>query len=109
MQSRVDETNALLVKERENAKKAIEEAPAIVQETKVIVEDTQKIEALTAEVESLKVIKFSLTTPNLLLSGPYFNHAPHSMKYCRQYILQLHTAYIILRVLYWLLCLCSYF
>ncbi|XP_057439528.1 myosin-11-like [Lotus japonicus] len=56
MQSRVDETNALLVKERENAKKAIEEAPAVVQETKVIVEDTQKIEALTAEVESLKTL-----------------------------------------------------
>ncbi|KAK4273572.1 hypothetical protein QN277_021949 [Acacia crassicarpa] len=55
MQAKVDETNALLVKERENVKKAIEEAPPVtIQETQVIVEDTQKIESLTAEVESLK-------------------------------------------------------
>ncbi|TKY52109.1 Myosin-11 protein [Spatholobus suberectus] len=54
MQSKVDETNALLIKERENAKKAVEEAPPVIKETQVIVEDTQKIETLTAEVESLK-------------------------------------------------------
>lgn len=55
MQRKFDETNALLLKERENAKKAIEEAPPVIQETKVVVEDTQKIEMLRMEVESLKV------------------------------------------------------
>ncbi|KAL2325366.1 hypothetical protein Fmac_024424 [Flemingia macrophylla] len=54
MQSKFEETNALLIKERDNAKKAVEEAPPVIQETKVIVEDTQKIDTLTAEVESLK-------------------------------------------------------
>ncbi|KAG5056197.1 hypothetical protein JHK85_008707 [Glycine max] len=54
MQNKVDESNALLIKERENAKKAIEEAPPVVKEIQVIVEDTQKIESLTLEVESLK-------------------------------------------------------
>ncbi|KAF7817809.1 myosin-11-like isoform X1 [Senna tora] len=54
MQSKFDETNALLIKERENVKKVVEEAPPVIQETQVIVEDTEKIESLTAEVESLK-------------------------------------------------------
>ncbi|KAK4482320.1 hypothetical protein RD792_009473 [Penstemon davidsonii] len=54
MQSKVDETNALLLKEREVAQKAIEEASSIVKETPVPVEDTEKIEALTAKVEKLK-------------------------------------------------------
>ncbi|XP_020224430.1 myosin-11 isoform X3 [Cajanus cajan] len=54
MQSKFEETNALLIKERENTKKVVEEAPPVIQETKVIVEDTQKIDTLTAEVESLK-------------------------------------------------------
>ncbi|XP_068495741.1 myosin-11-like isoform X3 [Phaseolus vulgaris] len=53
-QNKVDETNALLIKEREAARKAIEEAPPVVQETQVIVEDTQKIESLSLEIESLK-------------------------------------------------------
>lgn len=56
MRKKVDETNVLLVKEREAAKKAIEEAPPVVTETQVLVEDTQKIEALTEEVQGLKVI-----------------------------------------------------
>ncbi|KAF7805219.1 myosin-11-like isoform X1 [Senna tora] len=54
MQNKVDETNALLVKERENVKKVVEEAPPVIQETQVVVEDTEKVESLTAEVESLK-------------------------------------------------------
>ncbi|KAL2510788.1 Myosin-11 [Abeliophyllum distichum] len=54
MQSKVDETNALLLKEREASQKAIEEASSIVQETPVPVEDTEKVDALTAEVENLK-------------------------------------------------------
>ncbi|XP_077239309.1 myosin-9-like isoform X2 [Tasmannia lanceolata] len=47
MQNKIDETNAMLVKEREAARKAIEVTP-------VIVQDTEKIDALTAEVERLK-------------------------------------------------------
>ncbi|KAG4911180.1 hypothetical protein JHK87_057296 [Glycine soja] len=56
MQNKFEETNALLIKERENVKKVVEEAPPVIKETQVIVEDTQKIETLTAEVESLKLI-----------------------------------------------------
>ena len=55
MQNKVDETNALLVKEREAAK-AVEEAPPIIQETQVLVQDTEKVDSLTAEVEQLKVL-----------------------------------------------------
>lgn len=55
MQSKVDETNALIIKEREDAKKAIEEAPPVIKETPVIIEDTKKIDSLTAEVDNLKV------------------------------------------------------
>ncbi|KAG8389237.1 hypothetical protein BUALT_Bualt02G0208000 [Buddleja alternifolia] len=54
MQSKVDEANALVLKEREASQKAIEEAASIVKETPVPVEDTAKIEALTEEVEKLK-------------------------------------------------------
>lgn len=54
-QSKVEQTNALLIKEREAAQKAIEEATSIVEEKPVLVEDTEKIDALNAEVENLKV------------------------------------------------------
>ncbi|XLR26509.1 myosin-11-like [Arachis ipaensis] len=54
MQGKLDETNALLVKERENVKKVTIEATPVIQEKEVIVEDTAKIDALTAEVERLK-------------------------------------------------------
>ncbi|KAK6785889.1 hypothetical protein RDI58_014414 [Solanum bulbocastanum] len=54
--SKVDQTNALLIKERETAQKAIEEATSIVEEKPVLVEDTEKIDALNAEVENLKVL-----------------------------------------------------
>ncbi|XP_029120748.1 myosin-11 isoform X3 [Elaeis guineensis] len=53
-QNKVDETNAMLVKEREAARKAIEEAPPVIKETTVLVQDTEKIDSLTAEVEHLK-------------------------------------------------------
>nr|XP_043636269.1 myosin-9-like isoform X2 [Erigeron canadensis] len=55
MQSELDETNALLVKERESARKAIEEA-SIVKEIPVHVEDTEKIANLTTEVKNLKAL-----------------------------------------------------
>ncbi|KAL7147023.1 hypothetical protein ABFS83_06G080800 [Erythranthe nasuta] len=54
MQKKVDETNAQLVKEREAAKKAIEEAPPLIQETPVYVEDTKKVESLAVEIDGLK-------------------------------------------------------
>ncbi|KAL3838131.1 hypothetical protein ACJIZ3_022722 [Penstemon smallii] len=54
MQNKVDETNALLVKEREAAKKAIEEAPPVIQETPIYIEDSEKIESLKEEVDTLK-------------------------------------------------------
>ncbi|XP_071710089.1 myosin-9-like [Rutidosis leptorrhynchoides] len=54
--SKLDETNALLVKERESARKAIEEASSIVKEIPVRVEDTEKITSLTTEVKNLKAL-----------------------------------------------------
>ncbi|KAL3520939.1 hypothetical protein ACH5RR_019088 [Cinchona calisaya] len=54
MQKKVDEVNALLVKEREAAKKAIAEAPPVIKEVPVYVEDTKKVESLTEEINSLK-------------------------------------------------------
>ncbi|KAH7572097.1 hypothetical protein JRO89_XS04G0200500 [Xanthoceras sorbifolium] len=55
MQLQVEEANSRVIKEREAARKAIEEAPPVIKETPVIIQDTEKLEALTAEVESLKV------------------------------------------------------
>ncbi|GAB2277611.1 hypothetical protein Dimus_012319 [Dionaea muscipula] len=54
MQTKIDEANVLVVKEREASKKAIEEAPPVIKETQVIVEDTKKIDSLREEVERLK-------------------------------------------------------
>ncbi|KAK4483677.1 hypothetical protein RD792_010878 [Penstemon davidsonii] len=54
MQIHVEEANARVIKEREAARKAIEEAPPVIKETPVIVQDTSKIDALTAQVESLQ-------------------------------------------------------
>lgn len=56
MQIQVEEANAKVIKEREAARKAIEDAPPVVKETPVIVEDTEKINKLTAEIESLKAL-----------------------------------------------------
>ncbi|KAJ0705635.1 putative myosin ATPase [Helianthus annuus] len=56
MQVQIDEANAKVIKEREAARKAIEEAPPVVKETPVIIQDTEKIDALTAEVGSLKAL-----------------------------------------------------
>ncbi|KAJ8751015.1 hypothetical protein K2173_016196 [Erythroxylum novogranatense] len=54
MQLEVEEANARVIKEREAAKKAIEEAPPVIKETPVIVQDTERIESLMTDVESLK-------------------------------------------------------
>ncbi|XP_057517618.1 myosin-9-like [Amaranthus tricolor] len=58
MQRRVDETNELLVKEREAAHKAVAEAVteavSVVKETPITIEDTEDIDSLTEEVDNLK-------------------------------------------------------
>nr|DAD44342.1 TPA_asm: hypothetical protein HUJ06_002572 [Nelumbo nucifera] len=56
MQIQVEEANAKVIKEREAARKAIEEAPPVIKETPVIIQDTEKVDALTAEVEKLKAL-----------------------------------------------------
>ena len=58
MRSQVEEANAAVIREREAARKAIEEAPPVIKETPVLVEDTEKINSLTSEVEALKVCLF---------------------------------------------------
>ncbi|MCI15485.1 DIL domain myosin family protein, partial [Trifolium medium] len=55
MKRKVDETNALLLKERENAiKAAIEVASPVTKEAKVLVEDGETIKTLKMEIEILK-------------------------------------------------------
>ncbi|GAB2226409.1 hypothetical protein Drorol1_Dr00022214 [Drosera rotundifolia] len=57
MQMKVDEANALVVREREIARTAIEEADATaIKETPVPFEDSEKIERLSAEVDDLKAL-----------------------------------------------------
>jgi myosin V len=60
LQAKLDETNTMLVKEREAAK-IIEEAPPVVKETQVLVQDTEKLDSLTAEVQELKVCNLQLS------------------------------------------------
>ncbi|PPD77095.1 hypothetical protein GOBAR_DD25978 [Gossypium barbadense] len=48
-----DSEACAIIRERETAKKAIEEAPPVIQGKEVLVEDTKKVESLI-EVESLK-------------------------------------------------------
>ena len=55
MQLKVEEANSMVIKEREAARKAIEEAPPVIKETPVIVQDTERINSLTSEVDKLKV------------------------------------------------------
>lgn len=54
MQIQVEEANARVIKEREAAQKAIEEAPPVIKETPVLIQDTEKINSLLAEVSNLK-------------------------------------------------------
>ncbi|GKV00835.1 hypothetical protein SLEP1_g13455 [Rubroshorea leprosula] len=56
MQLQVEEANSMVIKEREAARKAIEEAPPVIKETPVIVKDTETINSLTSEVEKLKAL-----------------------------------------------------
>lgn len=61
MQLQVEEANLLVIKEREAARKAIEEAPPVIKETPVIIQDTEKVDFLTSEVERLKELLLSET------------------------------------------------
>ncbi|GLT49681.1 hypothetical protein SLA2020_232230, partial [Shorea laevis] len=56
MKLQVEEANSMVIKEREAARKAIEEAPPVIKETPVIVQDTERINSLTSEVEKLKAL-----------------------------------------------------
>ncbi|GJV21300.1 myosin-11 isoform X1 [Tanacetum coccineum] len=56
LQKKLAEANATVVKEKEAARKAIQEAPPVVQEKEIIIEDTKRIESLTKEVNSLKAL-----------------------------------------------------
>lgn len=55
LQKQLEEADANILKEREAARKAIEEAPPVIKETPVMVENTEKINMLMEEVENLKV------------------------------------------------------
>ncbi|CAL9113071.1 unnamed protein product [Musa textilis] len=56
MQLQVEEAKSTVIKEREAARKAIEEALPIIKETPVLVQDTEKIDSLNAEIENLKAL-----------------------------------------------------
>ncbi|KAK8524791.1 hypothetical protein V6N13_015796 [Hibiscus sabdariffa] len=56
MQLQVEEAKSMAIKEREAARKAIEEASPVIRETPVIVQDTERINSLTSEVEELKAL-----------------------------------------------------
>ncbi|XP_068650138.1 myosin-17-like [Aristolochia californica] len=70
LQLQVAEANSLLIKEREAARKAIEEAPPVIKETPVLIQDTEKIDSLTSEVENLKAL--------LLVEQKASNEAKHA-------------------------------
>ncbi|XP_078432138.1 myosin-17-like [Wolffia australiana] len=54
MKRQVEEAQSLVIKEREAARRAIEEEPPVIKEAPVLVHDIEKIGALTTQVESLK-------------------------------------------------------
>lgn len=83
LQLQVEEANSLLIKEREAARKAIEDAPPVIKETPVLVQDTEKIDSLTAEVEQLKVTMISIYVTALMLLfllGHYDSCCNHLMQ-----------------------------
>lgn len=60
MHLQVEEANANVIKDREAARKAIEEAPPVIKETPVLIQDSKKIDLLSSEVENLKVRALNL-------------------------------------------------
>ena len=71
MRLQVEEANAAVIREREAARKAIEEAPPVIKETPVLVEDTEKINSLTSELEALKVC---VLTYGVILHSSYVHY-----------------------------------
>ncbi|GAB2293322.1 hypothetical protein Dimus_027524 [Dionaea muscipula] len=59
LQLELDEAKSMVIKEREAARRAIEEAPPVIKETPVIIEDTEKINSLAAELERMNVVLLS--------------------------------------------------
>ncbi|KAL9247272.1 hypothetical protein vseg_020720 [Gypsophila vaccaria] len=55
-QLELEEAKKMIIKEREAARRAIEEAPPVIKETPVIIENTEKIDSLTAELEKVKAL-----------------------------------------------------
>ena len=55
MRLQLEEAKTMVIKEREAARKAIEEAPPVIKETPVLIQDTAKIDSLTTELETVKV------------------------------------------------------
>lgn len=55
LQKKLEEAIAMAVKEREAAKKAIDEVRAAVEEKEIVIEDTKKLESLNEQVSDLKV------------------------------------------------------
>ncbi|XP_042392478.1 myosin-17-like isoform X2 [Zingiber officinale] len=54
VQLQLEEAKSMLTRERDAARKAIEEAPPVIKETTILVQDMEKINSLTAQVEQLK-------------------------------------------------------
>ncbi|KAK3004284.1 hypothetical protein RJ639_019667 [Escallonia herrerae] len=59
MQMQIEEANSRVIKEREAARKAIEEAPPVIKETPVMVQDTSKVDTLKAEIDNFKALLLS--------------------------------------------------
>lgn len=71
-QLQVEEANSMVIKEREAARKAIEEAPPVIKETPVIVQDTERINSLISEVEKLKVCMRNCQNENHFSANIFF-------------------------------------
>ncbi|RYR29833.1 hypothetical protein Ahy_B01g054393 [Arachis hypogaea] len=82
---KLDETNALLVKERENVEKVTIEATPVIQEKEIIVEDTAKIDALIVEVERLKVGISSGAAAAVAVKRPENAGKLIAINYCEKY------------------------
>ncbi|XP_057535565.1 myosin-17-like [Amaranthus tricolor] len=61
MRLQLEEAKTMVIKEREAARKAIEEAPPVIKETPVLIQDTAKIDSLTTELETVKALLQSET------------------------------------------------
>ncbi|GMH18090.1 hypothetical protein Nepgr_019931 [Nepenthes gracilis] len=56
MQMQVEEANSCITKERDAARRAVEEAPPVIKEVPVMVQDNEKIDSLMTDLENLKAL-----------------------------------------------------